>query len=163
MDKKNPKISIILSFYNEINNLPELIFRLRNVCSLMIQNKKIKDYELIFINDDSNDGSEEYLTKEIEFGDVILINMSRNFGVTECTIAGMAYSTGDAVVYLDTDLQDPPEVIPLLVDAWLYDSKVEVVYTTRKKRHGEHIIKLFITKLGYRFINLLSDIKQPND
>ena len=68
------------------------------------------------------------LRQEIEnWGDIVLINMSRNFGVTECAMAGFREAIGDAVIYMDTDLQDPPELIPELINAWLSDPDVEVV------------------------------------
>ena len=163
MCRKNPKISVVLSFYNEHRNLPELLMRLRSVFSKLILNSEIKSYELIFVNDDSRDGSEEFLRSQMNFGDVILINMSRNFGVSECVLAGMEYANGDAIVYMDTDLQDPPEVIPELIARWKSDLEIEVVYTTRTRRKGEHWLKLLITKIGYRFINWISDIELQLD
>ena len=63
------------------------------------------------MNDNSTDDSEKYLRSELEYGDIVIINMSRNFGVSECVMAGMAHASGDAVIYMDSDLQDPPEVI----------------------------------------------------
>jgi dolichol-phosphate mannosyltransferase len=89
--------------------------------------------------------------------------MSRNFGVSECVMAGMSYSSGDAVIYMDADLQDPPELIPRLIEKWQADSETEVVYTTRTHREGEHWLKLLITKFGYRFINLISEIELQVD
>jgi dolichol-phosphate mannosyltransferase len=162
---KNPaaKISVILSFYNEANNLPELLQRLRTVFAGLLTEKLIGSYELIFINDNSKDNSEALLRAELPKGDVVLVNMARNFGVSECVLAGMANATGDAIVYMDTDLQDPPEVIPAMVRAWQADPDAEVVYTTRSKRDGEHPLKMLITKIGYRFIKAISDIQLPVD
>jgi dolichol-phosphate mannosyltransferase len=96
-------------------------------------------------------------------GDIKLINMSRNFGVSECVFAGMAHSRGDVIVYMDADLQDPPEVIPQLVEAWREDAEADVIYTTRIRRHGEHWLKMLVTKIGYRFINIISDIELQLD
>lgn len=163
MDRKNAKVSVILSFYNEQNILPELIARMRSVFKRLIDDKKVADYELIFVNDHSKDDSEAILRAYVDDGDVMLINMTRNFGVSECVMAGMRHSTGDAVVYMDADLQDPPEVIPELIEKWQADEQVEVVYTTRLRRKGEHPVKLWITKLGYRLINKISDIELPHD
>lgn len=163
MGRETARISVVLSFYNERTVLPELLQRLRAVFTSLIENKAVGSYELIFVNDDSTDESEEYLRSEIENGDVVLINMSRNFGVSECVIAGMANATGDAVIYMDTDLQDPPEVIPKLIEVWIKDPEVEVVYTTRTRREGEHWLKLLITKFGYRFVNAISEIELQVD
>ena len=159
-----PMISVVSTFYNEEKVLPELIGRLRQVLRAEIDKKTIGGYELIFVNDVSTDGSLEVLLEEYERGkDLVIINMSRNFGVSECALAGMRYAKGDAVIYLDADLQDPPEVIPQLIEAWQKDEEVEVVYTTRLSRAGEHPLKLFITKWGYRLINRISDIELPVD
>ena len=113
-----PRISVVLSFYNEAAVLPELITRLRAVFLALQQAAKVSSYELIFVNDNSQDQSESYLRSQLEHGDIVLINMTRNFGVSECVVAGMSVATGDAAVYMDADLQDPPEVIPQLVETW---------------------------------------------
>lgn len=158
MGREAAKISVVLSFYNEQSVLPELLQRLRAVFASLIESNIVGSYELIFVNDNSTDESEQYLRSELGKGDIVIINMSRNFGVSECVMAGMAHACGDAVIYMDSDLQDPPEVIPRLIDAWRNDPEVEVVYTTRTHREGEHWLKLLVTKIGYRFINLISDI-----
>lgn len=157
------KLSVVLSFYNEAGVLPELLVRMRAVFSKMIAEKNIGAYELIFVNDHSTDASEALLRDELKHGDIVLVNMTRNFGVSECVMAGMRYATGDAVVYMDADLQDPPEVIPKLVKVWQDDSEVGVVFTTRTKRDGEHPLKMWITKIGYRLINGISEIDLPVD
>lgn len=158
-----PTISVVLSFYNELSVLPELLQRLRKVFESMISTNRIRSYELIFVNDNSTDGSENYLYSELNYGDIVIINMSRNFGVSECVRAGMSYSKGDAVIYMDADLQDPPEVIPKVIQAWQNDPEAEVVYTTRTHREGENWLKLLITKIGYRFINSISEIELQVD
>lgn len=163
MGRESAKISVVLSFYNEQAVLPELLCRLRNVFSSLMADNAVGSYELIFVNDNSTDESEKYLKSELEKGDIVIINMSRNFGVSECVMAGMEHARGDAVIYMDADLQDPPEVIPRLIDAWRKDWAVEVVYTTRTRREGEHWLKLLITKIGYRFINSISEIELQID
>jgi len=163
MGRDTAKISVVLSFYNELSVLPELLRRLRTVFAMLIANNMVKSYELIFVNDNSTDDSEKYLRSELEHGDIVIINMSRNFGVSECVMAGMANATGDAVIYMDADLQDPPEVIPQLINAWQSDTEVEVVYTTRTRREGEHWLKMLVTKIGYRFINKISEIELQVD
>ena len=155
------RVSVVVSFYNEMANLPELVARLREVSRL---NNDFKLNELIFVNDDSNDGSEQWLEKEARLSsDLVLVNMARRTGVSECVYAGMSVATGDAVVYLDSDLQDPPELIPELVRTWKQNQDCEVVYTVRKSRQGEGFIKLAVTKLGYRFLRKISHIDLPLD
>lgn len=163
MGRESAKISVVLSFYNEQAVLPELLCRLRNVFASLIADNAVGSYELIFVNDNSTDESEKYLKSELEKGDMVIINMSRNFGVSECVMAGMAHASGDAVIYMDADLQDPPEVIPRLIDAWRKDPVAEVVYTTRTRREGEHWLKMLVTKIGYRFINAISEIELQVD
>ena len=162
--KVNPLISIIFSFFNEENNIPELLKRTKKVMNGLISAKSIRNYEIIFVNDASTDNSEALLTKEIQLDKRIkLINMSRNFGNSECVLAGMNQAKGDAVIYMDCDLQDPPELMGRMIRAWQDDYETEVVYTTRTKREGESFLKLLITKYGYRFIKSISDIDIPVD
>ena len=163
MSRENVKVSVILSFYNEQSILPELLQRMRNMFSSLMEKKHVSAFELVFVNDNSTDESEKYLVEQLGKGDIVLINMSRNFGVSECVLAGMAHATGDAVIYMDADLQDPPEVIPQLIEAWRENADAEVVYTTRRRRDGEHWLKMLVTKIGYRFVNAISEIELQVD
>jgi len=163
MKRDQAKISVVLSFYNEELVFPELLERMRAVFAPLVEKGWVSSYELVFVNDNSSDGSEEYLKAELKNGDVVVVNMSRNFGVSECVMAGLAQADGDAVIYMDCDLQDPPEVIPQLIEAWRNDSDAEVVYTTRTRRDGEHWLKMLVTKFGYRFINSISEIELQID
>ena len=163
MQHEAARISVILSFYNESGVIPELLARLRAVFAQAKAAGLADSHELVFVNDNSTDASEALLRQEVAAGDVVLVNMSRNFGVSECVMAGMAQATGDAVVYLDADLQDPPEVILELLKVWQTEPEVEVVYTTRTRREGEHWLKMLVTKWGYRFINRISEIELPVD
>jgi len=102
-------------------------------------------YELIFINDVSTDGSLAILeSKRNEDPNIKIITTSRRFGVTPCVIAGFHHARGDAVVYMDADLQDPPEVITQLVEQW--QKGFDIVHTTRTKRAGENPLKMWITR-----------------
>ena len=148
-------VSIVFSFRNEEKNLKELISRV-DTAFKKIQNYK---YELIFVNDDSNDNSEKILEELQESYTIKIINMSRTFGVGPCVLAGFKHSSGDCVVYLDSDLQDPPEVIPKLLTE--FEKGHDVIHTVREKRLGESGIKLFFTKLAYKTINRLSEIDLP--
>ncbi|HEX5445819.1 MAG TPA: glycosyltransferase family 2 protein, partial [Pirellulales bacterium] len=109
----------------------------------------------------STDRSEAILRRELPRGDTRLINMSRNFGVSPCVLAGMLHAQGDAVVYLDADLQDPPELLPQLVKVWKSQPDVDVVHTVRRSRAGETRLKLAITRLGYRILRMVSTIDLP--
>lgn len=148
-------LSYVFSFRNEEQNIPELVRRV-SAASAQIHDL---DYEMIFVNDDSSDRSLELLMELQEEHPITVINMSRRFGVTPCVLAGMAHARGDAVVYMDTDLQDPPELVPQLVDK--FRAGADVVHTTRTQRQGEGRLKLWLTKQAYRVINMFSDIELP--
>lgn len=157
-------LSVVLSFRNEADVLPELVKRLRNVLSTECSKGHIDNYELIFVNDLSTDRSEEILLETAkEHNDIRIVNMSRNFGVSPCVLAGMTYSSGDAVVYMDADLQDPPEVIPQLIQEWQKGDYVDVVHTIRLSRDGESRLKLWLTKLGYKILRNVSSVELQID
>ena len=148
-------ISIVFSFKNEEKNLSELIIRITKTLSEI----KNWNYELIFVNDCSTDSSEEILVKFQRDYPITIINMSRNFGVGPCVVAGFKQSKGDATIYMDSDLQDPPELIKKLIEE--HDKGFDIVHTVRTKRLGEPKIKMFITNLAYKLINFFSDISLP--
>jgi dolichol-phosphate mannosyltransferase len=147
----------VLSFRNEAANIPTLTARL----ATMFATQDI-EYELLFVNDASTDASLPLLLEERQHNARIkIVNLSRRFGVAEGVIAGMAMSRGDAVVYMDADLQDPPEVIPGLIDRWRQGA--DVVHTVRTRRHGENPLKMAATRLAYRLIQFGSSIELPVD
>jgi dolichol-phosphate mannosyltransferase len=155
-------ISVVFSFFNEEAVLPELLRRTRAVFKGLVEDGQIGGYELIFVNDASADRSEEILRREArEHSDVRLINMSRNFGVSPCVLAGMLHARGDAVVYMDADLQDPPEVIAEMVRLWQSRPEIDVVHTVRRSRAGETRVKLAVTRLGYWLLRMVSAIDLP--
>lgn len=150
-------ISVILSFRNEEDNLAELVRRLHGALGPLKAG-----YELIFIDDASTDASGRILSEMQRIDKHIkVIRMSRRFGTAPCVLAGMELSKGDAVVYMDADLQDPPELLPRLVEEW--KKGADVVYTTRLKRAGENPVKMLITKLAYRVLKVFTDIDLPVD
>lgn len=148
-------LSIILSFRNEEGNIKELIKRVSNT----LKNLENWEYEIIFVNDDSTDNSEKILLELQKSNPIKIINMSRNFGVDPCVIAGFKNAKGDAIVYLHTDLQDPPEIIPKLIEK--YEEGNDVVHTVRTKRHGESKFRMFLTKIAYHIIHNVSDLNLP--
>ncbi len=148
-------LSIVFSFRNEEGNIEPLVKRISTTME-KIENWK---YELIFVNDDSTDKSEQILTNLQTSYPIKLINMSRNFGIDPCVLAGFRNSSGDAIIYLHTDQQDPPEIIPELIKK--YEQGNEIVHTVRTKRKGEGKFRMFLTKIAYIVINTLSDINLP--
>ena len=150
-------ISVVLSFRNEQEVIPELIGRLQKVFRSMNF-----DYELIFVNDDSTDHSLQKLIEHRQQNERIkIINVSRRFGGAPCIFAGFKHTRGDAVIYMDTDLQDPPELIPELLEKWR--EGFDVVHTTRTKRKGESLFKMWLTRRAYSMINFMSDIDIPQN
>lgn len=156
-------LSIVLSFRNEEEVIPELIRRLREVLKKECAKQVIKEYELIFVNDASIDHSLELLMNAAKSSnDIKIINMSRTFGSAPCILAGMKFSTGDAVIYMDADLQDPPELIPKMLRAWK-EKNADVIHTVRISRAGESFVKLCITKIGYFILKKISNIDIQNE
>ena len=148
-------VSVVLSFRNEAETIPALVSRLDR----MFDKAEI-EYELLFVNDASTDASLTLLLSERERNPRIkILNMSRRFGVSEGVLAGMAASRGDAIIYMDADLQDPPEVIPALLDRWRQGA--DVVHTVRTQRRGESALKMLATRLAYRVIQSGSAIELP--
>jgi dolichol-phosphate mannosyltransferase len=148
-----PEVSVVFSFRNEERNLAELIARTQRALETVTGR-----YELIFVNDASTDASLELLTRENARDPRIkVLNMARRFGVGEGVLAGFRASSGAAVVYLDADLQDPPEIIPGLVEKWR--AGFDVVHTVRSARRGESQWKLFLTRCAYRLINFGATIE----
>lgn len=148
-------VSVVFSFRNEAENIPELVARTKAA----LDESKVRS-ELIFVNDCSNDGSDEILGRyAAQDKGIKIVNMARRCGVSPCVLAGFAYTTGDAVVYMDADLQDPPELITKMVEEWR--KGCDVVNTTRLTRQGESPVKMLVTKLAYRLIRFLSDTDIP--
>ena len=142
----NKKISIIVSFYNEEESIDSFITETTQELNKIQE----LDYEIIFINDCSTDKSLEKLILEREKNNKIkIINLSRRFGPMESIMAGIQMSTGDALINLDIDLQDPPSLIAEMVKHWREDG-FDVVFSTRTKRHGEPLIKKIISSIGYK-------------
>jgi dolichol-phosphate mannosyltransferase len=149
--------SIIAPIFNELENLPVLYERISEVMG-----KTGETWELILVDDGSTDGSTD-LIKELAKKDekVIPIIFARNFGHQIAVTAGLDYSNGEAVVIIDSDLQDPPEVILELVKKW--KEGFEVVYAVRADREGETWFKTFTASFFYRIIYQITDIKIPMD
>lgn len=149
--------SIVAPIYNEIENLPELYRRVRDVMDSSGQ-----PWELVLVDDGSTDGSTEKI-RELAQADkhVRPIIFARNFGHQVAITAGWDYARGDAVIIIDADLQDPPEVILELVKKWR--EGYEVVYAVRAEREGETWFKKFTAAVFYRLIRWITDVDIPVD
>ncbi len=148
-------LSVVFSFRNEEGNIRELVERVSQ-STQKLENWRL---EMVFVNDASTDNSEKILTELQKKHPIRIINMSRNFGVDPCVLAGFRNAKGDAIVYLHSDLQDPPELIPELIKK--HEEGFDVVHTVRTKRKGEGKFRMLVTKIAYHIINFLSDINLP--
>jgi len=151
------EISVIIPVYNEEQSLAELYARVQKAVVQVSEN-----YEIIFINDGSSDNTLAGLIhlseKDIR---VFFINFSRNFGHQIAVTAGIDHCTGKAVVIIDGDLQDPPELIPDMYQK--YKEGFEVVYAKRAERKGESFFKKFTAKMFYRILKRLTNVNIPLD
>lgn len=151
------QLSIIIPIYNEEQILPELHERLTKAALDITE-----DYELIFINDGSRDGSLYGLMQIAEKDPKsYYINFSRNFGHQIAVTAGIENCRGDSVVIIDGDLQDPPELIPEMYKK--HKEGFEVVYARRENREGESFFKKFTAKIFYRTLRILTSVDIPLD
>ena len=148
-------LSVVFSFRNEEENINELIKRVTTV----LHKLNNWSYELIFVNDFSNDDSEKILIELQKKYPITIVNLSRKFGIGPGILAGFATVKGDALIYMDSDLQDPPELIPNLISK--FEEGADVVHTKRTKRLGEGILKMLMYNIAYRLINLTSNISLP--
>ena len=152
------KLSIVIPMYNEEEVAEECYKRTTKVA----QNLQNYMYEIIFINDGSKDKTLEIIDKIAKTDKCVkIISFSRNFGHQCAVTAGIKYVTGDVVLIIDADMQDPPELIPEMLKLW--EDGNEVIYAKRKTRRGESKFKLFTAKMFYKTLNSLSDVEIPRD
>lgn len=149
--------SVIVPMYNEEEVIGTTFERLKQVMDSLGER-----YELIFVNDGSKDRSADIIKQLAEqHQEVVLIDFSRNFGHQIAITAGMDYALGDAIIIIDADLQDPPEVILQMIDKWR--DGYEVVYGKRVKRKGETWFKKATAKIFYRTLRALTNVDIPAD
>lgn len=148
-------ISIIIPVYNEEQNINPLLKRLLPVV-------KNYQYEVIFIDDGSTDKTIDEIKKYTNKNQNIkLLSFTRNFGHQMALTAGYQFAKGDCVVSLDADLQDPPEIIPAMIEKWQKGAKI--VYAKREKREGEDFLKKKTASFFYKIINFLSETAIPQE
>jgi len=152
-----PELSIVVPAYNEEANVERVYERLHDV----LEQIGLR-WELIFSVDPSTDKTEELILALRERDPrVKLLRFSRRFGQPMATLAGLEASSGDAVIAIDCDLQDPPELIPELVKQWR--EGYDVVYAQRRTREGETLVKRMVAALGYRVIGRIAEVEIPKN
>ncbi len=152
------KISVVIPMYCEEEVAQKCYDRVKDV----LTNIDGYDYEIICVDDGSKDHTLEILTEIAENDKKVgVLSFSRNFGHQAAVTAGLKKTTGDAVIIIDADLQDPPELIPDMLKYW--EQGYEVIYGKRKSRSGESPFKLLTAKMFYKTLNALSDIEIPRD
>lgn len=153
------KLSVIVPMYYEEEVAEECYKRLKKVLEGL---SKKYEYEIVFINDGSKDKTLNILENIAKKNkNVKIISFSRNFGHQCAVTAGLKYITGDAIVIIDADLQDPPELIPEMLKLW--EDGNDVIYGKRKSRAGESRFKLLTASMFYKTLNALSDVEIPKD
>ena len=150
-------LSIVVPVFREEKNIPEFLRRIRPILGAITE-----DYEIIFSMDPSPDRTEAVVL-EARLADprIKLLKFSRRFGQPMATLAGMEYSRGDAVIVMDVDLQDPPELIHEMVNKW--QQGYDVVLPQRRARTGEPWLKKLVAGTGYKVINKIADVKIPQN
>lgn len=154
-EKQKVVLSIVAPVYKEEGNIPEFLRRIAPILAGITP-----DYEIIFSMDPSSDGTERVILEARKLDPRIkLLKFSRRFGQPMATLAGLQYSAGDAVVVMDVDLQDPPELLNKMAARWR--EGFDVVYAQRSNRDGETLIKKIVSHLGYKLINKIADVNIP--
>ncbi len=151
-----PAVSVVVPAFNEAAGLARFHQRLVSAMA------GLGHWEVVYVNDGSGDDTQAVLTALQRADDrIALVSLSRNFGKETAITAGLDYAGGDAVVVIDADLQDPPELIPELVAAWR--SGFDMVYAKRRSRAGETWAKRQTAAIFYRLMQCMGDLKLPQD
>jgi len=152
-------LSIVVPLYNEEGNVEALVQRIVGIAQRL---PGVRRYEIVLVNDGSRDGTLARIREQLaRHKDVVLVNLSRNFGHQIAATAGLDVAQGQAVVLMDGDLQDPPELIAHFMER--YREGYDVVYAVRRSRKGESGFKLFTARLFYRIIKRLTNVAIPVD
>jgi polyisoprenyl-phosphate glycosyltransferase len=149
------QISIVVPVYREESNVPEFVRRLIPILEAITS-----EFEIIFALDPSPDRTEDVILEaRARDARIKLLRFSRRIGQPMATLGGLYHSTGQAVIIMDVDLQDPPELIPQLIARWR--EGFDVVYAQRRNRKGETWLKRAVSSVGYRLINKVADVEIP--
>ena len=152
-------ISVVVPLYNEERNVAPLLER---IVAIVERLPDRPEYEIVLVNDGSSDGTLGAIRDEMrKRPHLVLVNLSRNFGHQLAATAGLEIASGDAIVLMDGDLQDPPELIEAFVARWR--AGYDVVYAVRRTRKGESPFKLFTARFFYRTIKRLTNVAIPVD
>ena len=158
-DSARPVLSIVVPLYNECGNVAPLLERLGDVTRGL---RDAFDFEIVLVNDGSGDGTLEAIRAEMQRRPhIVLVNLSRNFGHQLAATAGIEIARGYAIVLMDGDLQDPPELIDAFVRKWR--EGYDVVYAVRRSRQGESRFKVWTARAFYRIIKRLTKVAIPLD
>src|SRR5436305_10550587 len=150
-------LSVVVPVYKEEKNIPEFLRRIRPILAAITE-----DYEIIFSPDPSPDRTEDVILEQRATDSRIkLLKFSRRFGQPMATLAGLQYSTGDAAIVMDVDLQDPPELVQEMIAKWR--EGFDVVLPQRRQRTGEPWNKKLVASTGYKVINKIADVKIPQN
>jgi glycosyltransferase involved in cell wall biosynthesis len=156
---EHPVLSVVVPMYNEAGNVAPLVER---IVAILDRLPEHPSYEVVLVNDGSADGTEAAIRAELRRRPhLVLINLSRNFGHQLAATAGIELAQGDAVVLMDGDLQDPPELIEAFLTQWR--AGYDVVYAVRRTRKGESAFKLLTARFFYRAIKRLTKVSIPVD
>lgn len=156
------KFAVLLSLFNEQDIIEEMIARFDGVSEALIQTG-ISSVEICIVDDASTDNSWNVLcAAQTKFANLRCIKTASNVGVTDCFFLALSETEADIYVYMDSDLQDPPELLPEMLRRMI-ERSCEVLHTRRLKREGENYFKLAITDFGYKFINHASGSKIPKN
>jgi dolichol-phosphate mannosyltransferase len=151
-------LSVVAPLFNEEGNVTELVRRLRAAADGCI----VDGYELVFVDDGSTDRTLERLRQHAAVDPrIVIVQLSRNFGHQLAATAGLDVARGDAIVLIDADLQDPPELIPAMVERWR--AGFDVVYAVRRRRKGESRFKIWTARSFYRVTRRLTKVAIPVD
>jgi glycosyltransferase involved in cell wall biosynthesis len=158
-DSARPVLSIVVPLYNEGGNVAPLLQRIGGVTERL---RDAFDFEIVLVNDGSTDGTLAAIRDEMRRRPhIVLVNLSRNFGHQLAATAGIEIARGDAVVLMDGDLQDPPELVGAFVRKWR--EGYDVVYAVRRSRRGESPFKVATARAFYRIIKRLTKVAIPLD
>jgi polyisoprenyl-phosphate glycosyltransferase len=152
-------LSIVVPLYNEEGNVHELVRRIRTVMTSLDGEPR---YEIVLVNDGSRDSTHVRLCElALSHPEIVVVNLSRNFGHQIAATAGLDVARGDAVILMDGDLQDPPELIASFLERWR--EGYDVVYATRRQRRGESAFKIWTARAFYRIVRRLTNVAIPVD